>query len=536
MTTGTPARSRPPPPQGGVGGESSSNTQRGLGRAVAAYLGGLRVWQGPRSGESLTLFPWQRRFLGRAFRQPGDAALTVARGAGKTTFVAGIASAAVAGPLVEPGAEVLVVASSFEQGLTCFRHVLGFLRPRFEAEGIGPRGRWRIQDSANRASVSDRQTGALLRVLGSDPKRMHGAAPKTLVLDEVAQYPGNIIEAMLSALLTARGKFPDSRAFWIGTRPAEDAHPFARALAGKGVGYAQVHAARETDPPFRRSTWIRANPSLPWMPHLEAQIREEAEEAKRDPAALARFRSLRLNMGTSDVVERALLDPGTWERIEVERPPRGGWYVLGLDLGTSAAMSGAAGYWPESGGLDALAAFPELPSLEERGLRDAVGNLYRRMEQRGELILAGRRAVEIDGLLREVLERWGPPAVIVCDRWREAELRDRLEAIAFPVCDLVIRGQGYKDGGEDVRMFRRACLSGRVLAARSLLLRAAMGEARVAVDPAGNEKLAKATQGFRRANARDDAAAAAILAVSEGARSFEDAPARGGLRYAIVGQ
>ena len=321
------------------------------------------MWQGPRAGEPLTLFPWQRRFLAGAFRQPGDAALTVARGAGKTTFTAGIACAALDGPLAEPGAEVLVVASSFEQGLTCFRHCLGFMRPRFEED----RRRWRIQDSANRASIEDRETGARLRVLGSDPKRMHGAAPKTLVLDEVAQYPRNIIEAMLAALLTARGKFPDSRAFWIGTRPAEKEHPFEKALSGSGVGYSQVHAARGTDPPFQRRTWIRANPSLPWMPHLERQVRAEAEEARRDPGALARFRSLRLNLGTSDVLERSLLDPGVWAGMEVERAPRGGWYVLGLDLGTSAAMSGAAGYWPESGGLDAVAAFPELPS--PRGAR-----------------------------------------------------------------------------------------------------------------------------------------------------------------------
>ena len=61
-----------------------------------------------------------------------------------------------------------------------------------------------------------------------------------------------------------------------------------------------------------------------------------------------------------------------------------------------------------------------------------------------------------------------------------------------------------------------------------------MAEARVAVDPAGNEKLAKATQGFRRANARDDAAAAAILAVAEGMRSAVEAPVSGGLRYAIL--
>ena len=42
-----------------------------------------------------------------------------------------------------------------------------------------------------------------------------------------------------------------------------------------------------------------------------------------------------------------------------------------------------------------------------------------------------------------------------------------------------------------------------------------MSEAMVVADPAGNQKLAKATEGGRRKNARDDAVAGAILAVAE---------------------
>ena len=45
-----------------------------------------------------------------------------------------------------------------------------------------------------------------------------------------------------------------------------------------------------------------------------------------------------------------------------------------------------------------------------------------------------------------------------------------------------------------------------------------MSEARTITDVAGNSKLAKRCEGGRRGNARDDLAAAAILAVSEGIR------------------
>ena len=113
----------------------------------------------------------------------------------------------------------------------------------------------------------------------------------------------------------------------------------------------------------------------------------------------------------------------------------------------------------------------------------------------------------------------------MCDRYREAELRDALDAGRMPgPRPVIVRGMGWKDGGEDVRRFVRAVLEERVKAPRSLLLRSAIGEARTVADVAGNRKLAKRTQGGRRALARDDAAAAVILAVAEGDRRGKPPP------------
>ena len=124
--------------------------------------------------------------------------------------------------------------------------------------------------------------------------------------------------------------------------------------------------------------------------------------------------------------------------------------------------------------------------------------------------------------------------MIAADRWREAELRDALDKAGVPPAALEIRGQGFKDGGEDVRGFRRAILEGRVTPTATKLLRYAMGEARVLMDPAGNAKLAKRAEGGRRSTARDDAAAAAILAVAAGVRRATAPPPRR-RRHALVG-
>ena len=208
---------------------------------------------------------------------------------------------------------------------------------------------------------------------------------------------------------------------------------------------------------------------------------------------LPEFEALRLNLGTSDVATQRLIEADTWARIEGDAP-RSGPCVWGLDLGTSAAQSAVAAYWPDTGALDVLAAFPERPALAERGLRDGVGSLYRDMERRGELVTLGGNAVDLGALISAALARFGRPVALTADRWREAELRDALAKAGAPAAALTLRGQGFRDGGEDVRDFRRACLEGRCVPVVSLLLRNAMGEARTVTDPAGN---AQAGQEFR---------------------------------------
>ena len=127
--------------------------------------------------------------------------------------------------------------------------------------------------------------------------------------------------------------------------------------------------------------------------------------------------------------------------------------------------------------------------------------------------------MDVGALLAAALERFGRPVAVSSNRWRSGELLDALKAAGVPRAALSLRGQGFKDGAEDVRAFRRGCAEGRVTPAPGLLLAHAMSEARTISDPAMNAKLAKGTEGHRRHRARDAAAAAAaILAVSAGLR------------------
>ena len=508
-----------------LGKAEDAGFQVGQVAALLGYLSGLTVSQGRLAGQPFAVLPWQRRFVRHTFA-PGvqSAALSVARGNGKTALLSGIAAATLDGPLAVPRGETVIVASSFERARIAFEHVVAFMGRKLD-----DKAKWKVWDTAQQARIEDRDTGARVRCIGSDPKRAHGLAPVLVLADEPSQWPETTGERMIAALRTAAGKQPHSRFVALGTRPADPEHWFAKMLAG-GADYAQCHAAKPGDSPFAVRSWRKANPSLAHMPDLEAAIRIETKQAKRDPSLLAAFEALRLNLGTADTEVSTLLDAGLWASIEGEAD-RAGPCVWGVDLGTSAAQSAIAAYWPTTGALVCIAAFPSEPSLAERGLRDGVGGLYAECARRDELLTLGRHTVDVAALLQAALDRFGRPARLVADRWRQGDLSEALDSASVPLAVLEFRGMGFRDGAEDVRGFRKACADRRVTPMPSLLLRSAMAEARTVSDPAGNAKLSKVSQGGRRLRARDDAAAAAILAVAAGVRQ----PAQPAQRWRYAG-
>ena len=501
-----------------------------LGRTLSDWLGTLTLSGGDLDGQPFTVWPWERRFLNGTFGQPGNAALSIGRGNGKSALVAGIATAVVIpnAPLHGKKREVICVASSFQQARVIFEDVLAYCRGL--GHDLSDRELWRRQDSQNMATLEYVRTGARVRCCGSDPKRAHGLRPYLVLADEGGQWEAGKADSMISALRTGLGKTPGSRLIALGTLPADGQHWFSQML--RDAPYHQLHQAPRDAPLYRAKTWALANPSMRYLPSLKAQIKADATAAKRDGVMLQSFKSLRLNMGLPDVVSGVLLEADVWESIEGEAE-REGEYVLGLDLGGSTAQSAAAAWWPRTGRLEGFAVFPEQPDLATRATNDGAGNLYAECLRRNELILAGDMVSDFAELLSEALSRWGTPAAIAADRFKKAELIGHLNALDFPTAALVLRGMGFRDGSEDVRGFQLAALQGHVTPVKSLLLRASMSEARLTGDVAGNWKLAKGSEGGRRSRAKDDVVAAAILAVAVGRRGSD--VSAGGPVYALAG-
>ena len=491
------------------------------------WLETLTLTQGEGAGGPLRLFPWETAWIaGLEATRRRTVGLSIGRGAGKTALTGSLGAAAVAGPWAVPRGLVLIVASTFKQSRVAFAHARAFMRPIIAADP----DRWRVLDSEHSALIEDRESGAILEAREATPGSLHGPAPVLIIGDEPAQWQATQRDRMFSALRTSLGKVPGSRALFIGTRPADANHWFAKLLERSGTTY----AADPDGDPFDENQWHAANPSLAHFPELLATYREEAEDAAADPSLLPGFKALRLNQVGADVEEAVLIEAEAWARAEVDILPEArGPSVLAFDLSGGAAMAAAAAYWPATGRLEALAAFPAVPDLDERGRVDGAD--YQRMADDGDLLVLGdadERVVRVELLVAEALKRWGRPLRIVADYHQQRELTTALERARFPAAALELTGMGWKDGPGRIRDFRRLVNGAKVWTRPRLLMRSAFANARTVSDSMGSEKIIKGGAAGRKRTARDDVAVAALLAVSEGARMPAEAPRK--RRYAVA--
>lgn len=508
---------------GAVGRSGGFVATHTLADRALAFAATLTVPTGRLAGQPVKIAPYQRQFVEGAFA-PGVnvGALSIGRGNGKSTLSAMLALAELVGALSdEAEREVLIAARTQQQAQIAWGYVASFARtlPDAMQERITIRRQPRFE-----IQFDDDNGPHLLKAISADGKSALGTSPTLAILDERGHWPLSQGDELEAALLTGLSK-RDGRALIISTSASSDAHPFSLWLDRDAPGvYRQEHRPAPGLPADDEASLIAANPGTQHGigPSLERLKADAALALERGGSSLSRFRLFSRNERVQEDNRDVLLSVDTWLRCEVANlPPREGACVIGLDLGGSASMSAAALFWPSSGRLEAYGTFPGSPSLDARGAADGVGDLYVQMAQRGELGTMGDQTVPVAEWIADILRRvtGEPVACVVADRFKQAEVGEALERAGarHPV---VWRGMGWRDGSEDVERFRRHVLDGKVRTAESLLMRHALSEAVVLVDPAGNAKIAKG-----RSLGRIDAACAAVLAIAQSAR-MQAAPTR----------
>ena len=480
------------------------------------FLETLRIPEGPMAGQQLRLAPFQNRFVeGALAPETAVAVLSVGRGNAKSALSSGIALGALLGIWDrQPRRDVILAARTRDQARTAWNFAEAFCRSLPEEMQAAIRFR---RSPKLEIEFDGDGGGHILRAVAADGKSALGSGPTFVLMDERGHWPTDKGDALEAALLTGLGK-RGGRALLISTSASDDTHPFSRWIDSPPKGcYVQEHRPAPGLPADDLESLRIANPgaehgvgaTLGW---LEAAAGRAIE---RGGNALSNFRLYHRNERVSGETRDLLLTVDQWLQAETDDlPPRSGPVVIGLDLGGSASMTAAAFYWRETGRLEVYGTFPSDPGLLVRGQADGVGARYSEMHARGELTTLGAKTVPVAAWVSEVMRRVEGEAVsaIVADRFKQAELQEAFSA-AGVTAPVIWRGFGFRDGSEDIDRFRRAVFDGNVRTPQSLLMRSAMADAVCLRDPADNLKLAKA-----RSLGRIDAAAAAVIAVAEGAR------------------
>ncbi len=426
--------------------------------------------------------------------------------------------------LFEVGAEYLLCAASIEGA----RHVYRPIRAELE-----PTGEYSFLDSQMRLGITHKPTNTKLRVMSSNAKTAFGIVGTPLL---VADEPGawEIVGGGLlhDAIQTAQGK-PESslRVLYVGTMAPMGApgHWFYDLVDAGTQGSTFVQAlVGDAETWDKWPTIGKANPLKAKYAESRAVLLEERDAARRDSRLKARFLSYRLNVPTQDE-NAVLLTVDDWKLATAR--PQGlpvGKPIIGIDLGGGRAWSAAVAVW-ESGRIEALALAPGIPSIEDQEKRDNVpSGVYVKLMRSGALTLAqGLRVQPPSALWESVVDRWGIPVKIVCDRFRLSELQD----VVGNASTIEPRVTQWSSSSEDIRALRKICRDGPLSVdpgSRNLLV-VSMSSAYVESDKAGNSRLIKRASDNK---ARDDVAAAAVLAAGAFQRA-SSAPVRE-LKYASV--
>ena len=398
------------------------------------------------------------------------------------------------------GAEYLLCAASIEQARLCFRFVRADLEPT---------GLYRFLDASTRIGITG-PGNTKLRVLSSNGKTAFGIVGcPLLVADEPGSWEVNGGQLLHDAIQTAQGK-PGSplRVLYIGTLAPATGGWWHDMIDDGSHGSTYVQSL-QGDPKTWDSwhTIRKANPLVNIDVRFRRKLLEERDAARRDTRLKARFLSYRLNVPTQDESEM-LLTVDDWARVMArEVAPRKGRPLVALDLGGGRAWSAATAIY-KNGRVEALAVAPGIPSLEAQEKRDRVpAGTYRKLAELGVLHVAeGLRVQPPSALYSAARTAWGRPELIICDRFRLAELQDVVNGVR-----IVPRVSRWSEAAFDIRALRKLALDGPLSCPEPsrTLVAASLAVAMVKNDDQGNVRLVK--RGTNN-QARDDVAASLVLA------------------------
>ncbi|MCU5053238.1 terminase large subunit [Bacillus cereus] len=236
--------------------------------------------------------------------------ILMGRGAGKNGFIAALAFYLVSKQGIR-GYNVDIVATSKEQALTSFMDVHDVLEEY--KKRMKKFFKWTLE------KIVYKKTKSKIKYYTNNAKTKDGLRPGVVIFDEIHAYESyDNIKVFTSAL----GKVQHPRRFYLTTDGdvrggvLDDFKDVARQVLNGELPNSRMFPflcklddESEVDD---FEMWEKANPSLPYFPHLKQEMETEYENMQTRPSARIEFMTKRMNLPQ----EETMFSVANWEQIK----------------------------------------------------------------------------------------------------------------------------------------------------------------------------------------------------------------------------
>jgi phage terminase large subunit-like protein len=489
------------------------------------------VPSGVGKGTPLRLREWQKQLIRDTFdsvdehgnRKVRRALWSVARKNGKSALAAALLLCALVGPLSQMNGEVYSAATTRDQAAMVYKMAAQMVRLDPELSQLCA-----CMDATKR--IVCYHLGSFYQALSADAHTQHGANPHFVIYDELAQAK---TRELYDVLATSFGAQANALLLVISTQSSDpqsvmselcdDAIEQERGLLDDPTFFGRVFRVPDEADPWDERNWVLANPALGDFKVL-ADMRSQAEKAKRSPSNEAAFRNLQLNQRVDGA--QAFVNSTDWRACDHEVTDEelaGVEAVGGLDLSGRRDLTALVLLFRLADGRVAVRAWhwTHAENLAERSILDAAQYVVWR--DKGYLTVLGGRVIDYSQIAEHIKVILGRYKVkqLHFDRWRIHEFARALEAAGVSAAvkapeknqklDLLLieHGQGYKDMSPAIDSLEDLVLTHQLQHGGNPLLTYCIANVRLTRDPAGNRKFDK-----RQQNRRIDGAVAMAMAVS----------------------
>jgi phage terminase large subunit-like protein len=263
-------------------------------RVIAFIEKYCRVPSGDHVGEPMRLDDFEKKFIVEVYDNPYGTRrgyLSIAKKNGKTTLIACLVIAHVAGPEARRNSQVVSGAQSRDQAAIIFDLAVKMIELDARLAAVV-----RIVPSVKR--LYGLALNVEYKALAAEGKTTQGISPVFAVLDEVGQVEGPV-DRFISAVVTSQDAYADALLIAISTQAATDADLLSVWLDAQEAApdprvVSHVYMAPEGCALDDRAAWFAANPALGKHKSLTG-MEHAAALAMKMPASEPEFRNFHLN-------------------------------------------------------------------------------------------------------------------------------------------------------------------------------------------------------------------------------------------------